>query len=74
MHDLALEQIGHRRQRDVRMRPHVDAVPRREVGRPHVIEEDERPDHAPLDGGRMRRTEKPPRSRRRPSRICIIVS
>jgi len=23
------------------MRPHVDAVPRREGGRPHVIEEDE---------------------------------
>ena len=50
MHDLAVEQIGDGRQPDVRMRPHVDRArnARREIDRTHVIEEDERPDHAPL--------------------------
>ena len=41
---LALEQVGHRRQRDVRVRSNVDARPGRHVGRPHVVEKDERPD------------------------------
>src|SRR6185437_1074819 len=44
MDDLALEEIGDRGKPDVRMRPHIDAVPRRKCGRPHVIEEDERAD------------------------------
>ena len=49
MHDLAREQVGDRREADVRMRPHVDGFrePRREVFGPDVIEEDERPDHVP---------------------------
>ena len=51
VHDLAVEEVGHRRERDVRMRPHVDALAGRELARPHVIEEDERSDEAPLDGG-----------------------
>ena len=48
MHDLAFEQIRDRREPDVRMRAHGDAVARRKHGGPHVIEKHERPDHAPL--------------------------
>ena len=44
MHDLAAKEIGDRRQPDVRMRPHVDAVAGDELGRPHLIEENERAD------------------------------
>jgi len=44
--DFALEQIGDRRQADVRMRAHVDSGTRREIRRTHVIEKDERADHA----------------------------
>lgn len=43
VHDLALEQIGHGGQADMRMRAHVDAVARCHRHRPHMIEEDERP-------------------------------
>ena len=43
--DLAVEEIRHRREPDVRMRPHVEPLARREARRPHVVEEDERPDH-----------------------------
>src|SRR6185437_567238 len=39
MHDLTLEEIRDRGQADVRMRPHVDAAPRRKIGRSHVVEE-----------------------------------
>ncbi len=46
MQDFAFEQIGDRRQADVRMRAHVDAGPRREIRGTHVIEKDERADHA----------------------------
>src|SRR5436190_21530331 len=50
MHDLAIEQVGDRRQADVRMGPDVDAAryARLEANRPEMIEEDERPHHAPL--------------------------
>ena len=44
MHDLACEEIGHRRKTDMRMRPDVDALARRKRGRTHEIEEDDRPD------------------------------
>ena len=50
VHDLAREQVRDRRQADVRMRTHVDP-PRQVRGklhRTHVIEEDERADHAAL--------------------------
>src|SRR5258708_6453737 len=45
--DLAVEQIGHRREADMRMRAYVDALPRLEVRWAHVVEEDEGTDHAP---------------------------
>jgi hypothetical protein len=46
MHDLAVEQEGDGGKPDMRMRPHVDAVPGAELGRPEMVEDDERPDHA----------------------------
>src|SRR3954464_9164737 len=48
MHDLAVEQIGDRRKPDVRMRPHVDPLAGMEFRRAEMVEENERPDHAPL--------------------------
>ena len=50
MHDRAVEQVGERRQADVRMRPDVVVGAGLDVDRPEVVEEDERPDRAP--GGR----------------------
>ena len=47
MHDLAVEQEGDGGEADMGMRPHVDALAGAELRRPEVIEEDERPDHAP---------------------------
>ncbi len=47
MQDLAVEQVGDGGQADVRMGPHVDALAGPEVGRTHVIQEDERPHHPP---------------------------
>ena len=55
MHDLAVEQIGHRGEPDVRMRPHVEAVAGLEYGRAEMIEEHERADHA-----RLRRRQRAP--------------
>jgi hypothetical protein len=49
--DLALEQVGDGGQPDVRVRPHVHALPRQEVSRAHVVQEDEGPDHAALVEG-----------------------
>ena len=46
MHDLAVEQIGDGGKPDMRMRPHVEPVAGAELGRPEMIEENERPDHA----------------------------
>jgi hypothetical protein len=48
VHDLALEQVRDRCEVDVRMRSHVDAFADDELGRSHLVEEDERPDHLPL--------------------------
>ncbi len=42
---LAGEQVGHRRERDVRVRPDVDPLPGRHLARADVVEEDERTDH-----------------------------
>jgi hypothetical protein len=46
----ALEQIRHRRQTDVRMRPHIVVVFRPRVDRAEVVEEDEGADSAPCRG------------------------
>ena len=48
MHDAAVEEIGDGREPDMRMRPHVHALAGDELHRPHLVEEDERPDHLPL--------------------------
>ena len=48
MVDGAGEQIGDRRQVDVRVRAHVDAAADLQLRRAHLVEEDERPDHRPL--------------------------
>ena len=47
MVDRAGEQIGHGGEVDMRMRADVDAVAGRQPGRPHLVEEDERPDRRP---------------------------
>ena len=57
--DLALVEVGHRREVDVRVRPHVEAAPRQQRRRPEVIEEDERPHGAPLAGGQHAPHEEP---------------
>ena len=49
--DLAVEEIGHRRQPDMRMRPHVQPLARAEFRRPEMIEEDERPEGAAFGEG-----------------------
>ena len=51
VHDLAVEQIGDGRQADMGMRPHIHAGPEQELGRPHLVEEDEGADHLPLRRG-----------------------
>ena len=48
MLELAAEQVGDGGEPDVRVRPHVDALAGQELGRPGLVEEDERPDHLPL--------------------------
>ncbi len=47
MLDGAVEQIGDGGKVDVRMRPHVHAVPGGQPRRPELIDEDERADHRP---------------------------
>jgi hypothetical protein len=47
----AVEQIGDGGEPDMRMRPHVHALPGDELHRPHLIEEDEGADHLPLAVG-----------------------
>ncbi len=49
MDDLAGEEIGHGGEPDMRVRPHVEAVPALEQRRSHCVEEDEGPDHAAVD-------------------------
>ena len=51
VHDFTLEQVGDRRESDVRMRPYRDALARWEFCRAHVIEKHERTYHATLGGG-----------------------
>ena len=51
MEHLALEQVGDGGEPDVRVRAHVDAVADQELGRAHLVEEDEGPDHLLLRGG-----------------------
>ena len=48
MHDAAVEQIGDGGKPDMRMRPHVHALPGDELHRAHLVEEDERADHLAL--------------------------
>src|SRR5687767_48596 len=48
--DLTLEEIGHSRQSNVRMGPHVEPGAWSKNGSAHLIEKDKWPDHAP--GGR----------------------
>ena len=48
VHDLAVEQVGDGGEPDMRVRAHVEAVAGTEFGRAHMIEEDERADHARL--------------------------
>ncbi len=45
---LALKQIGHRGQIDMRVRPHINTLAGRKFSRPHVIEKDEWAHHALL--------------------------
>ena len=47
--DLALVEVGERGEPDMRVRAHVEAAAGAERGRTDVVEEDERPDHPPLD-------------------------
>src|SRR3546814_18192516 len=53
MHDFAIEQIGDRRQADMRMRPHIHAVwnAAGEIDGPHMVEGNERPHHPPFREG-----------------------
>ena len=48
VHDLAVEQVGHRREPDMGVRAHVHAVSGDELHRAHLVEEDERPHHLAL--------------------------
>jgi len=45
--NLAVEQISHRGQINVWVGPDIQPLPWRHAYRPHVIEEDEWPNHAP---------------------------
>src|SRR3954463_5198393 len=47
MLDFAFEQIRDRGQTNMRMRPHIDTCARRKLHRPHVIQKNKGPDHAP---------------------------
>ena len=48
MHDLSLEEIGHRGEPDVRVRTHVEPFSGLERDRTHLVEEHERADGALL--------------------------
>src|SRR5690348_13448020 len=45
---LALDQIGDRGEPDMGVRTHVEPLPVAQRDRPHLVEEDEWPDHPPL--------------------------
>src|SRR5215218_7675987 len=51
MRDFAVEQIRDRRQADMGVRTHVHAGAEQELGRAHLVEEDEGPHHLTLIGG-----------------------
>ena len=51
VHDLAVEQVGDGGKPDVRVRAHVDAGADQELGRSHLVEEDEGADHLPAHRG-----------------------
>ena len=53
MHQRALEQISHRGQPDMRMRPYVNSLARIETHGAHVIKKDEWTDGAPRRGGQQ---------------------
>src|SRR5271165_1163638 len=52
MLELAAKEIADRRKPDVRMRAQVDALAADELGRPHLIEENERADQPPVRRGK----------------------
>jgi hypothetical protein len=49
--DLAVEQVGDGGEADMRMRAHVDALSKLELGGSHLVEEDEGADHLLADRG-----------------------
>ena len=51
MLDRAFEQIGHRSEVDVRVRPNVHALAGGQPRRAELVDEDEGPDHRPLARG-----------------------
>jgi hypothetical protein len=51
VHDLSLEEVRDRREVDVRMGTNIEPTARFELSRAEMIEENERADHAALDGG-----------------------
>src|SRR5262249_11670373 len=51
VHDLAVEQVGDGGEPDMGMRTYVHPGTDEELGRAHLIEEDERADHLPARGG-----------------------
>ena len=50
MQDLAFEKVGDGGKADVRVRAHVESLPRRQRHRPHLVEE-----HIRADGALLRR-------------------
>ena len=75
VHDLALEQIGNRREPDVRMRPDRRCLRRAPtVPDPMWSKNTTGPMRRRAGDGRMRATVKPPRSRARPSIIVSIMT
>src|SRR5918999_6295120 len=63
VHDLPFKEVGDCSEVDMRMRANVDPLPWCQLGRPHVIEEDEGPTSLRALAGSSRPTVKPPRSR-----------
>ena len=51
MHNSSVKQIGNRRETDVGVGPHIEAMSRKELGWSHLIEEDEGSNHLALVAG-----------------------
>jgi hypothetical protein len=51
MHNSSVKQIGNRREADVGVGPHVEAMSRKELGWSHLIKEDEGSNHLALVAG-----------------------